>query len=170
MSKPHDLEKDPRATLFETFDDVRAGMLGLVSSGSLMQPMTHFADAKEGVIWFITSRETDLSKEIGQGASAQYSLVGKKHDLHAALAGRITPSDDQAKLDELWSPVVAAWFEGGREDPNVQLLRFAPSTAKVHASTGSAVHFGIEIARANLSEDHQPDVGEVAVIDFPRAA
>ena len=34
-------------------------------------------------------------------------------------------------IDRLWNRFVAAWFEGGRTDPNLQLLRFEPGRAQL---------------------------------------
>jgi general stress protein 26 len=34
-------------------------------------------------------------------------------------------------VDKLWSPFVAAWFKGGKDDPNLQLLRFEPERAQI---------------------------------------
>ncbi len=159
MSIRKEIEHDPRHALIEKMDDVRVGMLGVEGSSQHMQPMTHFTDWDTNTLYFITSSDTDLVRAVGLGGRAHYCVVGKDQDFHACLAGTLEQVEDQAKLDELWSPVAGAWFEKGREDPKVTLLRLTLADASVWGSTESSLRFGFEIARANMDEDHLPDVG-----------
>lgn len=166
MSKRDELQNAPRKAVFDVMDDTRVGMLGVEGSGQHMQPMTHFPDRDTGEIWFITSIETDLVRAVGQGARAHYCVVSKDQDFYACLAGTLEQAHNSAKLDDLWSPMVAAWFEGGREDPKVSLLRLVLSDGALWATTESTVKLGIEIARANLSSGHKPDIGDHMEIRF----
>lgn len=168
MSHLSETKKDARAALFHAMDQVTAGMLGVMNSAQHMQPMTHHPDADAGEIWFVTGRDTDLAREVQAkaGAMAHYCLVGKGQDFHACLKGRLEVVEDRAKLDEIWSRVTAAWFPEGKSDPNVCLLRLRLEDAEIWASTGSAAVFGLEILRANLSEDHQPNLGTREIVQF----
>jgi general stress protein 26 len=170
MSIQDDVAADPRGALFDVLDAVRAGMLGLTGGGDGLQPMTHFPDAEAGLIWFISSTDTALVQSLGMGEDAEYVVISDAHDVHASLRGKLYQLHDDAKLDALWSPVVAAWFEGSREDPRVALLRFDPEVATVWASSTSSLKFGFEIIRATLDPDHQPDIGVKATVRFPKAA
>ena len=166
MNKLNDLETEARRALFDTMEEVRSGMLGVVGSDRHLQPMTHFPDRDLAEVWFITSKNTDLVRAVGQGARANYCLSSGEGIFFACLTGTIEQSADSAKLDELWSPVAAAWFEEGRDDPDVSLLKLTLLDAGVWASTDSAAVFGMEIARANLQSSHQPDVGRHTVVRF----
>ena len=166
MSVRKDIEKNPKKALAEQMDDVRAGMLGVEGSHQHMQPMSHYADWHTDSIYFITSSDTDLVRAIGMGARAHYCVVGEDHDFHACLAGTLEQVNDPAKLDEIWSPVASAWFEKGKEDSKVTLLRLTLSDAALWGSTESTLRFGFEIAKANMVEEHQPDVGTHTVIRF----
>jgi general stress protein 26 len=170
MSDTDRTREDPFGLLFDQLGDVTAGMLGVVDSGQHMQPMTHFPDREAGAIWFITARDTDLVRAVGQGATAHYCVVGKKHDFHACLSGPLTAEHNPEKLDELWNAVTAAWFEGGRDDSQVVLLKLALNEAALWSSSDSSVVFGLEILRGNLSAEHKPDLGEHVVVRFPEAA
>ena len=170
MSIQNDVSADPRGAVFSVLDGVRAGMLGLTAGGEGFQPMTHFADAGPGVIWFISSTDTALVQSLGMGEDAEYVVISDDHDAHLSLRGKLYQLHDEAKLDELWNPVVSAWFEGGRDDPRLALLRFDPEVADIWASSISTLKFGFEIIRANLDPQHQPDVGVKATVRFPTAA
>ena len=41
-------------------------------------------------------------------------------------AGLTFTKIDPKTIDRLWNPFVAAWFEGGKSDPKLALLRFEP--------------------------------------------
>jgi general stress protein 26 len=166
MNMTRKIHADARGTLFDTLDDHRVGMLGVVGSDQHMQPMTHFTDRNESCLWFITSRDTELVRDIGMGAQAQYCVTTGDGTLYACLTGALKQSDNREKLDELWSSVSAAWFDDGRKDSEVTLLCLSLRNAGVWTATNSNVVFGLEVVRANLSGEHKPDVGNHVVVEF----
>jgi general stress protein 26 len=170
MGIQDNVSADPRGAVFDVLDNVRAGMLGLSGGGEGFQPMTHFPDAESGLIWFISSTDTGLVQSLGMGEDAEYVVISEDHDVHVSLRGKLYQLHDDAKLDALWNPVIAAWFDGGRDDPHLALLRFDPEVADVWASSASTLKFGFEIIRANLDPTHQPDIGVKATVKFPTAA
>lgn len=166
MDASDQLLRDPRKALFDLLDDVRAGMLGLTAAGQGLQPMTHFPDRAAGIIWFISSTDTDLVQGVDQGEDADYVATSRDQSAHASLRGKLYQVRNDEKLDALWSPMVGAWF-AGRDDPKIALLRFDPETADLWQSTASAPRFGFEMVRATLDSDHRPDLGARATVTFP---
>jgi general stress protein 26 len=156
---------DARAELFERLGDLRAGMLGVGGSHGHMRPMTHYLDQDGAAILFLTSRQTDLAREVGDGSAAHYCLVDDGDGFYACITGTLSPSRNEARIDEIWNPVAAAWFTG-RDDPDLLLLSMPMRKAEVWTSTDSTLHFGIEIVRANLDPDRVPDVGAHDVVRF----
>ncbi len=169
MSIQDEVSTDPRSAVFKVLDGVRAGMLGLTGGGEGFQPMTHFSDVDAGVFWFISSTETALVESLGLGEDAEYIVISDDHGVHVSIRGKLYQLQDEAKLDELWNPVVSAWFQGGREDPHLALLRFDPEVADIWVSSPSTLKFGFEIIRANLGPGHQPDIGVKATVRFSKA-
>ena len=49
----------------------------------------------------------------------------------------LTPDNDPAVIDRLWNRFVAAWYEGGKSDPQLQLLRLDPGHAQVWLNENS---------------------------------
>jgi general stress protein 26 len=97
------------------------------------QPMTAQLDGDKdhGPIWFFGSRESDFVREMGQNHPAVAHFSSKGHDLFASIDGMIVADNDPAVIDRLWNPFVAAWYEGGKSDPKLQLLRFEPENAQL---------------------------------------
>lgn len=162
---------DARAQFWSELDDGRVSMLWVTGSDQHPQPMTHFVDQPAGAIWYITSAETDLAQAVGSGVPAQLVYMASGQDYQASVTGRLDMVADDAKLDALWNVAVAAWFEGGRADPNVRLLRFVPDEAAIWASEASGILVGLKILRAGMQEGAgEPDVGVHKVVRFRHAA
>ncbi|WP_121630796.1 pyridoxamine 5'-phosphate oxidase family protein [Tropicibacter alexandrii] len=171
MADKPETDVEAEKQLWDQLGDIRTGMLVVKDSGQHPQPMTHFADPENGAIWFITSRDTDLVGALRQGAEAGFTLVSGDGDYHVSLTGPLVPYESAEKLDELWNFAVAAWFEHGREDDNVQLLRYTPREAAIWASDGNPVLVGLKMMRAAMSDgESNPDVGTHRVITLRMAA
>ncbi len=158
------------STLKEEFwdriEDVRAGMLGLVSDNRLVPMSPQIDGSDESAIWFITARGTDLVSGVEAGAqTARFVVSSDQQGLYADVAGTLELSDDSARLDKLWSVFAAAWFEDGKEDPDLRLLKFTPTRAEVSVSPESNLKFLYEIAKASLT-DEKPDAGEQGIVVF----
>jgi general stress protein 26 len=112
----------------------RTLMLGLagVQEGH-SQPMTaQLADDRDGgPIWFFTSSDTDLAKALGKPHRAVAHFAAKGHDLFASIHGELVMDNDRTMIDRLWNRFVAAWFEGGQEDPKLRLLRLDAERAQI---------------------------------------
>ena len=141
---------------------VRAGMLEARDAPA--RPMAHHAVRDDNALWFITAHGTDIADAAKAGTSASYQIASSDAHIYAAVEGTVTHVPDRMKLEELWSPMAAAWFDGGKNDPDVCLIRFDPLTAEVWATDGAA-KFLYETAKANLTDD-TPDVGDHGKITF----
>ena len=121
--------------LWKSLKDDRTVMLGLagVEEGH-SQPMTaqllHDEDER-GPIWFFTSSDSDLVKELTDTHRAVVHFSSKGHDLFASLHGELRIDNDRQVIDRLWNSFVAAWYEGGKDDPKLRLLRLDPERAQV---------------------------------------
>lgn len=156
--------KNPEALLWEELDKSHVVMLGVNDAGSHMQPMSPFAEPDSKTVWFYSSKQTDTVKAAQGGAvPAQLCLVGEDDGFYACVNGTISVNTDPQKVEKFWSTVVAAWFEKGKEDPDLAMLSFKPNDAAIWSSTDSAMRFGWEIAKANLTGG-KPEVGHHTVI------
>lgn len=153
---------------WDRLEDVRTGMLR--AEGARAVPMSHYVDDDdpENAIWFITAKGTDISNAAITGADGEYLVTSNDENLYARITGRVSVSQDKEKLDEIWNAVASAWFDGGQQDPDVQLVRFDVQEAEVWV-TGGSLKFLFEVAKAHMT-DEKPDMGEHAVLRFPQAA
>ncbi len=111
----------------------RTMMLGLdgVEDGHA-RPMTAQAEDDRAPIWFFTSADQGIVEKLAGGSGrAIATFADKGHNLFATIAGTLTEHTDRAVIDRLWNPFIAAWYEGGKDDPKIRLLRLDAETAEV---------------------------------------
>jgi len=107
-------------------------MLGLVGvEESHTRPMTAQLRGSEGPIFFFTSRANTLVQNLRADSRAIGTFTAKDHEVFASVHGRLSLDNDPEVIDELWNPYVEAWFEGGRDDPELALLRFDADRAEI---------------------------------------
>ena len=139
-------------------------MLGLVGAeDGHAQPMTAQLGDREGrgPIWFFTAKDNDLVQAMGQGSRAMLQFVAKGHEIFASLQGKLVPDNDPATIDRLWNRFVAAWYEGGRDDPELQLIRFDPDAAQFWLN-GNSLVAGIKLLLGvDPKQDYKDKVAEV---------
>lgn len=152
-----------RDDFWDALGNATAGML---SAGSAKPaPMTHYIDSDRGLLWFVTARDTDLARELARGSQAATHVVGEGGArIYARIEGEAELVMDREKLDEIWNPVADAWFEEGKSDPDLVMIRMRLTEAEVWLTPGTA-RFFYEIAKAQVSGD-RPDGGSHGVVRF----
>ena len=71
--------------------------------------------------------------------------------------------NDRAVVDRLWNRFVAAWYEGGKDDPKLVLLRLNAETAEIWLD-GSSIVAGIKmLLGVDPKADYMDNVAKVAL-------
>ncbi|WP_353472608.1 pyridoxamine 5'-phosphate oxidase family protein [Salipiger sp. H15] len=159
---PKDHMTDLKADFWKHLKDVRAGMLA--AEGERPVPMAPHADKDENAIWFITAKGSAADRAARNSGEVNFLVADTKAHLYANVVGTASISNDEKKLDEIWSIVASAWFKDGRDDPAVQLVKMTPKEAEVWVSDGGA-SFLYEIAKAQMTDD-TPDLGAHGRVTF----
>lgn len=155
-------DKEIKEKFWKALKSDRTVMLG-ISGEDNAQPMTALLEDKreEGPIWIFTSKETDLAKALGRQDAAVLNFASKGHDLFATVQGRLSADNNPDAIDRLWNPFVAAWFEGGKTDPKLQLLRFDADHAQIWLNENS-VFAGIKLLLgSDPKKDYKDKVADV---------
>lgn len=91
-------------------------------------PMTAQLDKDaDSAIWFFTAKDHALA----QGGQATATFAAKGHDLFARFTGVLTRETSRERFEKQWSKPVEAWFPGGKDDPNLVMLRMDLGTAEI---------------------------------------
>lgn len=158
MPTPQELERD----LWNAIGDDRTLMLGVGGAAEgHMQPMTALIEDGQGPLWFFTTRDNSLVHALEQNRSAIAAFVSKGHDLFASLQGELSLSDDRAVIERLWNPFVAAWYEGGKDDPTLALLRMDATHAEIWRNASSLVAGAKLLLGADPKREFKDNVASV---------
>jgi general stress protein 26 len=118
MPSPQELEQK----FWDSIKSDMTVMLGVEDAeDGHFRPMTAIAEHEtRGPLWFFTATDTAIPPVLKGGTKrAMIAYSAKGHDLFATLHGTIRQDNEREMIDRLWSPFVAAWFEGGKEDPKL---------------------------------------------------
>jgi general stress protein 26 len=160
MPTPHELE----TKFWKAIKSDMTMMIGLdgVEDGHT-RPMTAQVEEDRGPVWFFTSKDNALVRQLGSGARAIATFTSKGHDLFATVHGSLKLDNDPAVVDRLWNRYVAAWYEHGKEDPKLALLRLDAERAEIWLDASSLIA-GIKIlVGADPKQDYKDKVAKVAL-------
>ena len=158
MPTPQELERD----LWKAIDSDRTLMLGLdgVADGHV-QPMTALIEHHRGPLWFFTTRDNSLVRALERSHRAIAAFTAKDHALFASLQGELSRDDDRAVVERLWNPFVAAWYEGGKDDPSLALLRLDAEHAEIWRNASSLLAGAKLLLGVDPKRDYKDDVAHV---------
>ena len=139
-------------------------MLGLVGvEESHTRPMTAQLEGDHGPIFFFTSTESSLVQNLGTESRAVATFAAKGHDLFASVHGFVAVDNDRGTIDRLWNSFVSAWYEDGKDDPKLVLLRFDAERAEIWLN-GSSILAGIKmLIGVDPKEDYKDHVADVSL-------
>ena len=134
------------------------------------RPMTAQLDADcfqgnlyQGPIWFFTAKSNELYHQIGSGGRAMAHFASKGHDIWATVHGNLSQSNDPAVIDRLWNRFVAAWYEGGKDDPELALIRLDPENAEIWVDASSMVAGIKMLLGIDPKQDYKDKVAELTL-------
>lgn len=114
----------------------------------------------DGTVWFIGTKKSELVQYIPD--SPQVNLAYHSGEDYISITGTAELVEDSAKLEELWSSAYNAFFEQGKEDPNVQLIRVECHGAEYWESSGKiATLFKLSKAAITGSNEKLGESGTV---------
>lgn len=163
-------EADIREKFWKALKSDRTLMLGVAGSREHSQPMTAQLDDENpsSPLWIFSSKDTHLVQAIGAGQRGMAQFVSKGHDLFACIEGDLTLESNRTIIERLWNPYVAAWYEGGKDDPKLQLIRFDADHAQVWLNENSLVAGVKLLLGADPKKEYADKTADVDLRGGPR--
>jgi len=159
MPTPQELE----AQFWKALKSDMTLMLGLdgVEDGHA-RPMTAQFEDDRSPLWFFSAADNAIVENIANGGGrAIATFASKDHEIFATLHGSLRIDNDRAVIDRLWNKYVAAWYEGGKDDPKLRLIRFDAERAQIWENA-TTLYAGIKLLLgADPKKDYQDKVAEV---------
>lgn len=158
MPAPQELEDK----FWKLLEKERTVMLGLDGvNESHLRPMTAQFETEGGPIYFFSAKDTELVQALTTEHRAIAAFASKDHELFATIHGRLALDNDPNAVDRLWNRFVAAWYEGGKTDPKLALLRLDAERAQIWLNESSLLSgFKLLLGR-DPKKEYQDKVAEV---------
>ena len=115
------------------------------------QPMTNQDVDADGALWFFTNSNTDLWQNIVSSPKVNVSFAEPNDSLYVSISGVAERVVDRARIDELWNPMVAAWFPNGKDDPHVVLVKVQSKTVQYWDIKENKLTQMVEMAKAAIT-------------------
>jgi len=90
------------------------------------RPMSLQETDDEGNLWFISGDTSNKNFEIRDDKRVQLFFMNNSDYQYLSVYGDATIYKDKSTSEDKWSPLAKAWFEEGKDDPNVSIIRVEP--------------------------------------------
>jgi general stress protein 26 len=115
-------------------------MLTTINGGQLRsRPMSTQEMDENGELWFFTSDNTHKVDEIEADNRVNAAYSQPDDNVYVSVAGRGSIVKDREKIEELWNPILKAWFPDGLDDPTLSLLKISIEEAEYWDSPNSKI-------------------------------
>lgn len=84
---------------------------------------------ENGNLWFLSSRSSNKNFDIQHDDRVQLFFAKNSNAHFLSVYGHATVYRDQSKIAAIWTPIAEAWFEEGKNDPDVSAIKVTPVEA-----------------------------------------
>lgn len=122
-----ELVESPISKLREKIDPIQFSMMTTFSAehNLLSRPMTHQAIDTDGTLWFFTADESQVAEDLARQSVVNVSFSSPSDKVYVSMSGHAVLLKDSKKAEQLWNPMVDAWFPLGPKDPHLSLIKFS---------------------------------------------
>lgn len=133
-------QKEAADKLKELLEGIDFCMFTTITEGQLRsRPMSTQKFDSNGDLWFFTSDNTHKVDEINADNRVNVAYSKPEDNTYVSVSGRAELSKDRPKIEELWNPILKAWFPEGLDDPHLALLKVSVENAEYWESSSSTL-------------------------------
>ena len=148
---------ETKEQIFEALEDfkdrikkVEIAMLTTIEADGTMRsrPMATREMDASGALWFFTNEFSAKVEEISKNSHVSVTYSDPGSQLYISLSGSAHLVTESKKIEQLWDPILKAWFPEGLDDPKLALLKVDINQGEYwDASSSKLVRF-IKIIKA----------------------
>jgi general stress protein 26 len=157
------ISADPHKRLWEMIKGTRFGMLTHrhPEGGLHSHPLTtqNKSLGEDMCLYFFVSRRTELGDRLRTDGNVNVAYSNPDKDQYVSITGEAVVSEDMDKKRELFNALAKAWFPGGVEDPDLELVQVKIRHAEYWDVKDSKATQLYKMAAAAVS-GQRPDIGE----------
>ena len=76
----------------------------------------------DGTLWFFSRKDSLKNNSIKKDQHVNLSYANPDKQQYVSVAGRAFITSDRSRMEELWNPILKAWFPEGLDDPELSLI------------------------------------------------
>ena len=118
-----------------------------------------------GTVWFFAYADSPKANDIRREPRVNLGYAKPDEQTYLSLAGRAEVSFDRAKMEELYNPMLEAWFPQGLETPGIALLEIEATSAHYWDSPANPVAHLIGLVKTKATGNVQ-QVGDDEVLNL----
>lgn len=93
------------------------------------RPMSTQEVDDEGNFWFMSAIDSHKNEEIHADHRVQLFFSNPSDSEYMTVYGTAQITKDRKRIEELWNPLVKAWFTEGKDDPRISVIKVMPEEA-----------------------------------------
>ena len=107
---------------------------------AITRPMSAYLSESDNFIWFFSEKDSNKNSEIAADNYVQlyFSDMGKSTYFSVAGNAEIVLNDKE-KIEELWNPFLKTWFQDGKDDTNLSLIKVTPDNGYYWDTKGNRI-------------------------------
>lgn len=146
--------------------DIRFCMYTTIENGKIhSKPMTAQDIDTDGNIWFFASRKDNSSSPSLDQVNVTLIYADPSKSSYLSISGKAETVVNEEKKEELWNPMVEAWFKDGKSDPDLLMIRVNTEEASYWDSGSSKMVVFFSMIKAAITGS-TPNGGEHGTLDL----
>ncbi|MGV3615421.1 MAG: pyridoxamine 5'-phosphate oxidase family protein [Fimbriimonas sp.] len=155
--------EDDVQKLGEMIKGIRIAMLTTVDDDGTLRsrPMGTQDVDFDGDLWFFTQEHSPKVDEVEREHQVNVAYADTDKNRYVSVSGRAVVVTDRAKIEQLWDPILKAWFPKGLDDPELALLKVSVEKAEYWDGPSSKVVQLVGFVKATLTgKPYDPGTNE----------
>ncbi|MPR33579.1 pyridoxamine 5'-phosphate oxidase family protein [Salmonirosea aquatica] len=103
--------------MFTTFTDSRPAP---------SRPMALQGVEDDGALYFFSAASSSKNKELAADPAVQLFFCKEGSSEYLSIYGKCMVSRDRERIEKYWNSFIKVWFQGGKEDPDLTVIRVEP--------------------------------------------
>ncbi|MDG4782852.1 pyridoxamine 5'-phosphate oxidase family protein [Micromonospora sp. WMMD961] len=167
MSNESTSAAESRARITELARAARICMLTTIAldGRQVSRPMGLQEIEFDGDLWFFAYTDSAKVRQLRVNPEVNVAFSDQKHHAWVSISGTATEGFDRARAEQLWSPLLKAWFPDGLDTPGLTLIKVHATSAEYWDSPSSTVVNLLGYAKAAVT-GRPPKAGENHEVTF----
>lgn len=118
--------------LKEYIKDIRIAVLTTITQAGepVSRPMATTKLQDDGTLWFFSCENTSKTGQINSKSKVNVFYQDRGGEKYISVSGEAKIIQDRNKIEELWNPLLKAWFPQELEDKGITLIKVEPDYAE----------------------------------------